>query len=168
MNWDCPRSASRRKRGKIQMIVVIVAEEHDIDAGKILPPHARLPAAARTDPGERTGPLRPDRIGQNVGAALLKQHRGMVDQRDPQLIAFHARRRFRWLDVRNETGGWLRPAGELPSQDIEKAARLRGVRIEEALPVKVLRKRRRTQRHVIRTGQQPCRLMWAQYVFRAD
>ena len=100
------------------------------------------PSATRTDPGERTCPLRPDRIRQNVRAALLEQHRGMVDQRDPQLIAVHARRRFRWLDVRNETGGWLRPAGELPSQDIEKAARLRGVGIEEALPVKVPRKRR--------------------------
>ena len=51
---------------QIQMIVVIVAEEHGIDAGKILPPHARLPAAARTDRGQRTRPLGPDRIGQNV------------------------------------------------------------------------------------------------------
>src|SRR2546422_8869726 len=50
--------------GKIQMIVVIVAEEHGIDAGKILPPHSRLSAAARTDRGERTCPLRPDRIRQ--------------------------------------------------------------------------------------------------------
>jgi len=37
------------QRGQIQMIVVIVAEEHGIDAGQIFPPHAGLPAAARAD-----------------------------------------------------------------------------------------------------------------------
>ena len=126
--------------GQIQMIVVIVAEEYGIDPGKILPPHARLPAAARTDRGERTCAVGPDRIGQNVEVALLEQHRGMVDQRNPQLSAFNARRRLGLLHVRNETGGWLRPAGELPSQNIEKAARRGGVGIEEALPVKVPRK----------------------------
>jgi hypothetical protein len=117
-----------------------VAEEYGIDAGKILPPHTRLPAAARTDRGQRTGPLRPDRIGQNVEVALLEQQRGMVDQRNSQFSAFNAGRRLGLLYVRNETGGYLRPAGELPSQEIEKAARWGGVGIEEALPVKVPRK----------------------------
>ena len=49
-------------------------------------------------------------IGQDVEAALLEQDRGMVDQRDAQGVAFHARRRFGWLDVRNETGRSV-PAG---------------------------------------------------------
>ena len=128
--------------GKIQMIVVIVAEEHNIDAGKVLPSHARLAAAARTNPGKRTGPLRPDRIGQNVDAALLKQQRGVVDERYAQLMTFDARGRFRWLNVRNEAGGRFRPARELPSQDIEKTARLRRARVEEALLVEMLWKRR--------------------------
>jgi hypothetical protein len=47
----------------------------------------------------------------------------MVDQRDSQLVFFRASRRFRWLDVSDEAGGRLRAAGQLPSQDIEKAAR---------------------------------------------
>ena len=98
------------QRGQIQMIVVIVAEEHGIDAGKILPPHSRLPAAARTDRGERTGPLRPDRIGQNVDAALLEQQRGMVDQRNPQLIAFHARTAVS-IALRPKRNGRMAPAG---------------------------------------------------------
>ena len=38
------------QRGQIQMIVVIVAEQHDIDAGKILPPHAGRTASPRPDP----------------------------------------------------------------------------------------------------------------------
>src|SRR5580658_9633742 len=119
------------------MVVMIVAQEHGIDAGKILPPYAWEPSAARTDPGERTCPLRPDRIRQNVGVGLLEQHGGMVDQRDAQLIAVHPRRGFRLLYIRYESRGRLRPAGELPSQGIEKAASLRRMRIEETLPVKV-------------------------------
>src|SRR5437867_12406505 len=126
--------------GEIQMIVMIVAEKRYIDAGKILPPHARWAPAARADRGKRTCPRRLDRIGQNVDSALLEQQRGMVDQRNLQLIAFHARRRFRWLYIRNEAGGRFGPAGELPSQGIEKTARLRRVRIEEPLSVKVPRK----------------------------
>ncbi len=66
----------------------------------------------------------------------------MVDQRDAKLIAVHAGRRLRLLDIRDETGRWLRPAGELPSQEIQKTAHLGSVGIEKAFPVKVLRKRR--------------------------
>ena len=66
----------------------------------------------------------------------------MVDQRDTKLTPVHASRRFRLLDVRNETGRWLRPSGELPSQGIQKTAHPRRVRIEKALAVKVLRKQR--------------------------
>ena len=68
---------------KIQMIVVVVAEQHDIDTGKIVQPHPRGPAAPGTDEAQRAGPLRPDRIGQEMKAALLQQHAGMVDQRHP-------------------------------------------------------------------------------------
>ena len=123
--------------GKIQMVVVIVAEEHGIDAGKIFPSHTRRPAAARTNRGERTCPLRPDRIGQNVDAALLKQQRGVVDERYPQLMALNEGGRFRWLNVRNEARGWFPQARQLPSQDIESPARLRRIRIEEPPPVKM-------------------------------
>jgi hypothetical protein len=65
----------------------------------------------------------------------------MIDQRNPQLIVFHAGRRFRWLNVSKKAGGRFAPAGELPSQGIEKAARLGRVRIKEALPVKMPWKR---------------------------
>src|SRR5579863_8561300 len=105
--------------------------------------HARYPAAWRTDPGKGTCPLRPDRVGQYIRAALLNQHRGMVDQGDAKLTAVNSSRRFRLRDVVNKTGGPLRPAGELPSQKIEKPAHLRRTRIEKALSVEVLRKRRR-------------------------
>jgi hypothetical protein len=38
-------------------------------------------------------------------------------------------------------GGRCGPAGELPSDETEEATHLRGVRIEKALPIKMLRKR---------------------------
>jgi len=66
----------------------------------------------------------------------------MVDQRNAQIVAFHARRRPRRLYVWNKTGGWFAPGGELPSQRIEKARSLRRVWIEETLPVKMPGERR--------------------------
>ena len=47
--------------GKIQMIVVIVAEEHGVDAGKILPPHPGL--LRRRGPIQVSGLARSDQIG---------------------------------------------------------------------------------------------------------
>ena len=75
--------------GKVQMVIVIVAEEHDIDAGEILPSHARFAQAPRAGPGHRTCALRPDRIGQDVDAVSLKQHGGMVDQRNTKFVGGH-------------------------------------------------------------------------------
>ena len=57
------------------MVVVIVAEEHDVDTREILPPDPRTSSAARPHPGQRAGSLRPDGIGQNVRGALLQEHR---------------------------------------------------------------------------------------------
>ena len=69
--------------GKVQMIVVIVAQQYDIDGRQIVEFYSRRPAAARTDPAERAGSFGPDGIGQNVGAVLLNEHCGMVDERYP-------------------------------------------------------------------------------------
>jgi len=68
----------------------------------------------------------------------------VVHQRGSQFAPFHAARRYGLLDVRNKSGGWFRPAGQLPSQRRKKPWRLRSIRIVEALSVKVLRKSRVT------------------------
>jgi hypothetical protein len=133
-------SGEPAQAGKVEMIVMIVTEEHGIDAGQVLPPHARHPAAARTDGGEWTGALAPDGIGQDVKTALLEEHCGVVDQGNVEPAAFDAGRRFRLAHVRNETGRRLGAGGELPSQEIEKAAGRGAAGIEEALPVEVDRK----------------------------
>jgi len=122
---------------KIQMVVVIVTNEHDVDSRKIFESHAWFAATPGTDGGKRAGPFRPDRIGQDVGVTLLKQNGGVVHERNAQLIGRHGWRRFGRLDIIEELGRRLCPAGEFPSQDIQKTSGLGRVRIEEAFSVEV-------------------------------
>ena len=96
--------------------------------------------APRTYPGQRARSFGPNRVRQNVGTPLLKEHGRVVHQSDSQSAAFHTAGRYGWLDVRNEAGRRFRPAGQLPSERVEKPGRLRSIRIVEALSVKVLRK----------------------------
>jgi hypothetical protein len=60
---------------QIQVVIVIVADEHDINAREIVPAHPRASPAPRADPRKRTRTLRPNWIGQNVRGASLQQNR---------------------------------------------------------------------------------------------
>ena len=108
--------------------------------GTILPPHSRLPLPPRTDRRQRTRPLRPDRVRQNMQPALLQQHRRMIDQRHPQSRPLDPGRRLRLLDIVNKTRGSLRSARHHPSQSAKQSRRRGSPRIEKPLPVKVNRK----------------------------
>lgn len=76
-NNECDASPPRQpaQGRKVQMIVVVVADQHDVDLRKILLPDSGVSSAARPYPGKWARALRPDWIGQNVGAPLLEQHR---------------------------------------------------------------------------------------------
>jgi hypothetical protein len=50
---------------------MVVAEQYYVDARKVPKPHTGFAPPAWTDPHERTHPLRPDRISENIDAALL-------------------------------------------------------------------------------------------------
>ena len=89
---------------EIEVIEVIVAEEDDINRRQFLPPDAGRATAARADPLKRAGAFGPDRVGEDVGAALLKQDGGVVDERDSEFVTFDAEGRLRWDNVRNEAG----------------------------------------------------------------
>src|SRR5437763_1787790 len=67
----CSTGGQPFQGGEVQVIVVIMAEEHYINTREILPLHTRRTPAVRADPGERTGPRRPDRIRENVDSGLL-------------------------------------------------------------------------------------------------
>ena len=66
----------------------------------------------------------------------------MVHKGGSQIAAFHTAGRDGLLDIRNETGRRFRPAGQLPAEYVKKPGRLRSIRIEEVLSVKVLWKSR--------------------------
>ncbi len=66
----------------------------------------------------------------------------MIHESGPQFPSFYSVGWHGLLDVRNETGRRFRPAGELPSQSIEKPSGLGSIRIVKTPSVKVLRKSR--------------------------
>jgi hypothetical protein len=121
---------------------MIMAEQHYIDARKVLKPHTGFAPPPRTDPGEWTRPFGPDRISQNVDAKLLQQNRGMVDKGNSEVTALDGVRRFRCLNIVNEARGSFPPAGEAPMQSIKEAGRHLTLRIVKALAVEVARKGR--------------------------
>ena len=71
------------QRCDVQMIVVVVTQEHDIDWRKVFEAQAWSAMSPWTSPRKRTRMIRPDWIGQDVQAAGLNQHRGVVDKRYP-------------------------------------------------------------------------------------
>ena len=76
------------QRRDIQMVIVVVAQENDVDLRKVRERHPGLAHAPGTDPAKRACALRPDRVGQDGGAAGLDQKRRMVDEGDGDIIRF--------------------------------------------------------------------------------
>ena len=64
------------------MVVMVVADEGDVDAGQVVPADAGLAEAFWANPGERTGSFGPDGVGEDVEAGVLEQHGGVVDEGD--------------------------------------------------------------------------------------
>ena len=70
-----PTAREAAERRKVQVIIVIVADENDGDGRKVVDSNAGISVAARADPREWTGARGPDRVGQDVAGALLQEHR---------------------------------------------------------------------------------------------
>src|SRR6185437_12662166 len=101
------------------MVVMIVADQHEIDARQILLPDSWNSAAARAQPGKGAGSFRPDWVRQNIRTVLLDEYSRMVHKCDAQLAALDQRRRQGGRNVVNKPGTRLAAAGKLPSQYIE-------------------------------------------------
>ena len=63
------RDATQRRR--IEMIVVVVALQHQIDRGKLIESDAGGAMARRSNPGKRAGAMGPDGIAKDVQAFQL-------------------------------------------------------------------------------------------------
>src|SRR5258705_11853050 len=68
------------QRRDVEMVIVIVAEQDDIDLRQVLERHAGLAHPLWTDPAKRARSLRPDRISQDGGVARLDQKSRLVDE----------------------------------------------------------------------------------------
>ena len=131
------RACQASERRDVEMIVVIVADEHEIDRRKIFEADAGRPVSLRTDRADRRRALGPDRIGEDVHAVDLNQRRRMIDEGDSQLAVSDAGRRRR-------TEGRVAPlapraalASEHPFQ--KRALALpAGVRVVKSLAVEVI------------------------------
>src|SRR4051794_3455408 len=62
------------------MVVVIVADEHDVDRRQIAETDARRAMPLRPDVRRRRAALRPDRIGEDVEVVCLQQRRRVIDE----------------------------------------------------------------------------------------
>ena len=74
------------QRRDIHMVIVIVAEQDDIDLRHIFERHARLAHSLGADPAKSACTLRSDRISQDGDGAGLDQKCRMVEESSRNLI----------------------------------------------------------------------------------
>src|SRR6266404_6137390 len=73
-------SSSRQpaQRWQVQVVIMIVADQHGVYARQILPRYSLFSPAPRTYPGQRTRSFGPNWVRQNVKTSLLKEHGRVV------------------------------------------------------------------------------------------
>ena len=79
-------------RGLVQVVVVIVRDQHDVDGRQILEAHAGRRHPLGAGERQRAGALRPLRIGEDVHAGELDQQRRVADPGDGGLGLVRAQR----------------------------------------------------------------------------
>ena len=77
-----PLRGKATERGDVEMIVVVVALEHEIDFRKVVKRNAGRAMALGAGERNGAGALRPDGIAENVDAIHLDQERGVADEGD--------------------------------------------------------------------------------------
>ena len=120
---------------------MIVAQQNEVNIGKLVEMDARCATPSRSGPGQRAHSLRPDGISEDVLAVALQQHGGMIYQGDTQPAVFNLSGWNRgcnsWIEA-----GLLRTAGQFPAQTVQQTSRLRGTGVVEAGSVKMGRRKR--------------------------
>jgi len=134
-------SPEPHKGRQVEVIVVVVRDEHRIDPGqpvewdtwRIVPPWSCKRHGA--------GALGPDRVREDVVAGNLDQEGRVADEADAQ-ITFPD---LRWWRVLERTwvnlGPGHRPFGELPMEEVDEAAGAFSAGVEEAPSIEVVAQR---------------------------
>ena len=105
---------------QVEVIIMIVADQDDIDRRQVLPGYPRGMDPPRPKPGKGAGPLRPDRVGEDIEPLGLQQYGGVADPGDPQIPAEDPG----WRLIGCRQGLGIRPVPPLAGQaPFEKAAK---------------------------------------------
>ncbi len=127
------------QRREVEVVVVIVADQHHVDRRQVGEGDARLVDPLRPGEGEWRGAVRPHRIGQDVQPGRLDQQRGVADHGEPQRIAPHPPD---GPGAGMGTGPCRRPfratAAELPLEEIGEPAGRLAVGIEKQRAVEMI------------------------------
>ena len=128
------------QRGEIAVIVMIVAEQHEVDARQGVQRDAGGMHAVRADPGKRTDAVGENGIDEDVRRRSLQEKRGVTDPRGDDALGGRLRQERRRIDrdVFRPAGGAAR---ELPFQHVEQAASGAFTGIEKSFPVEVVGRR---------------------------
>ena len=78
------------KGRQVEMVVMIVADEDEVDRRQILEAHAGRAHAIGAERRKGRGDVAPDRVGEDVEALGLNEDGGMADPGDPHLRALDA------------------------------------------------------------------------------
>src|SRR5437588_4174104 len=125
----------------IQMVVMVVADEYEVNRRQVFESQARGSVPSWACPTDRTGPLGPDRVGENIEAVHLNKHGRMIDEGDAQTPINNARgRRLPRLRI-SPLIPTARLAIQLPAQEIYKTFASGRVKITEPVTVEVIRLR---------------------------
>ena len=121
------------------MVVMVVADEDDINGRQLLKRDARTAHAAWSAPLHRTRSLRPDRIGQHVDAAELQKERRVIDECERDLVGGQARRRWRMWRIVDPFRPRLFLARQRPAQHLPQTAFANVTGIVKATTVEMIR-----------------------------
>src|SRR6266849_4984456 len=113
---DDLRAGQTLQRRHVEMIVMIVADQNDVDGRKVLEANSRRSMTFWAGKAERRNALGPHRIGEDVHPINLNERGRMIDERDAELAVADTLRRRR--AVRRVHPAWpvATPAIELPFQ----------------------------------------------------
>ena len=125
--------------GEIAVVVMVVAEEDDVDRRELGKGKAWRLNAAGAEAVERTADLAEVRIGEKRGARGLDEKSRVTDGGENAVVV--ARRRRRRVRCERDVGGpRSRAAGAAPAKNVEPGA-VFVARVEESFPVEVVGRR---------------------------
>lgn len=124
---------------QIEVVVVIVRDQHQVDRRQRLKRQARVAHAPRADVPQRTDALGVHRVGEDIEAGQLDQKGNVIDERERELPRSKARRQGGPDPILDAPRPGPGPRGNGPAQQVQPTASGAGVRIEKMPAVEMVR-----------------------------